>query len=61
LLQRLGSVTRVAPDRTEIVDTVEEPVSGHATSMRRPKPAIAQAVDQFRQLRRDAKRKAIGV
>lgn len=61
LSQRLDSVARVAPSRSESVGIAEAPVSARVTPMRGPKPAVAQAVDQFRKLRRDAKRKAIGV
>ena len=61
LLQRLGDVARVAPTGTESTGIAEEPITANATPMRGPKPAVAQAVDLFRKLRRDAKRKAIGV
>lgn len=61
LLQRLDSVARVAPSRSESVCIAEAPYSARPMPVRGPKPAIAQAVDQFRKLRRDAKRKAIGV
>lgn len=61
LLQRFGSESPVAPSQTESVGVAEEPVSAQATPTRGPKPAVAQLVDQFRKLRRDSKRKAIGV
>jgi hypothetical protein len=63
LLERLGSVARVAPAPAESlrVGIAGEPVSAHATPVRGPKPAALPADEQFRKLRRDAKRKAIGV
>jgi len=61
LLKRLDRVKQVVPSRPEIVGVAEEPISAQATPLRGPKPAIVQSVDQFRKLRRDSKRKAIGV
>jgi len=61
LLQRLSQFgPRTAPPVPAAPVEPEKPSAAHPSG-RSPKPAVAQAVDQFRKLRRDAKRKAIGV
>jgi len=61
LLQRLGSTPRL-PATPPNADAVPEPAveTDQPAWHPAPKPAIARPVDQFRKLRRDAKRKAIG-
>ena len=60
LLQRLGSAPAIPiatrPEKPSREPGISEPSESTAT----PKPAASRAAEQFRKLRRDAKRKAIG-
>ncbi len=59
LLHKLSTVARPTPPSEAFMVQAEKSVAAHPP--RGPKPAVADAIDQFRKLRRDAKRKAIGV
>ena len=61
LLQRLGGTGQAASASRVREASAELAASSEVSRKSVPKPGASRAADQFRKLRRDAKRKAIGV
>lgn len=61
LLRQLGDSDQSGPMREGRQNVQNPPAQANVPQKHHPKPAAAAAADQFRKLRRDAKRKAIGV
>ncbi len=61
LLQRLGSSTCSLPEPPNVEAVPDASEQSEVLQSRLPKPAACRPSDQFRKMRRDTKRRAIGV
>lgn len=66
LMERLGSTPKISPKKpatpepVDVMETQEPEPEPEAPAVKKASPKSATGSDQFRKLRRDAKRKAIG-